>query len=282
MSADILTIVYGLASAAVWGAGDFSGGLAAKRNRAMTVVLASQVVGGIFILSLARLFGEGVPPPVYWGWGALAGISGALGLLAFYRGLAGSRMGLVAPMSALVTAALPIAVGVVTEGLPSPGQRWGFAVALPAIWLIAQSDGSVRVSLADMRLPVLSGLGFGLFFIFISRVSAEAVFWPLFSARLASVSLFLAVSLSRRQLGAMFRSIRCWPVIIVAGIFDAGGNALFALASRAGRLDIATVSASMYPATTVLLAWIVLKERLGRKQWLGVAGILAALALLAL
>jgi drug/metabolite transporter (DMT)-like permease len=276
-----LAIAYGLASAASWGTGDFSGGLAAKRTSVYSVIILSQLVGGIFLITLAVLIKESLPAPEGLFLGSAAGLCGVFGLVALYRGLARGQMGLVAPVAAVVTAILPIIAGILNEGLPSALQLLGFGLALVAVWFLAGLGRGASRQWRVLGLPVAAGIGFGVFFILINQVSDEAILWPLAAARVASV-LALSIFIIGRQRGGLPTSRGQFLVIALAGIFDSGGNAFFALATRAGRLDIAAVLGSLYPAATVLLAWLILKERLGRQQWLGILMALAALAFIAL
>ena len=137
-----------------------------------------------------------------------------------------------------------------------------------------------RMKPESMKLSLAAGMGFGLFLILIDQVSDQALIWPLVSARISSVFLFLMIALLLRKKINPKRSQL--PIIALAGLFDTGGNALFALASSYGRLDISAVLSSLYPAVTVLLAWMVLKEKLAPSQWVGVCAALLALALIAL
>jgi drug/metabolite transporter (DMT)-like permease len=277
---EALAVVYGLASAASWGAGDFSGGLATRRENVYRVVMLSQVIGGVLLLGVVLWLGEPLPPRGVLIIGGIAGLCGALGLMALYQGLARGRMGVVAPVAAIVTAVLPVGTGILREGWPSLAQLAGFALALVAVWLLAGSGTAAHIQPEELRLAVTAGVGFGLFLVFIDRVSSTAILWPLVGARVASVSLLSVVVLARR--GQISSTPRPWRFIALAGIGDSGGNAFFALASRAGRLDIAAVLGSLYPAATVLLAWLVLHERLEHRQWAGVAAALVALGLIAL
>jgi len=276
---DVLAIAYGLASAASWGSGDFSGGFATRRGNVYSVVIVSQLIGAIFLVALAFTLREKIPSPDNLLLGAMAGISGGIGLVALYRGLAGGRMGVVAPVAAVVTAVIPILVSLFKEGLPSTSQLMGFGCALIGVWLLSSSGDGGRIRARELGLAVTAGLGFGLFFIFIHRVSQSAVLWPLVAARTASVSFLFIFAMGRRS---WMRPARTQlPIIALAGILDTGGNAFFALAARAGRLDTAAVLSSLYPAATVLLAWLILKERLLPLQWLGVLAALAALVFIA-
>ena len=278
MNSEFLAIGFGLASAVVWGAGDFCGGLASKRNNVYSVILVSQVIGALMMLALAVWLEPTLPSPLYWLLGGLAGVAGMLGLVAFYTGLAGGRMGLVAPLSAVITAILSVVAGIAMEGWPATLQLVGFGAALLAMWLLAW-NGNVLLASRELGLAAAAGLGFALFFILIDRVSDQAVFWPLLAARLASVSYLLIFMMTRRQ-GTLPAADQL-SLIIVTGILDVSGNALFALAARMGRLDIAAMFSSLYPASTVILAWVILNERLLKRQWLGVLAALTALVFMA-
>jgi drug/metabolite transporter (DMT)-like permease len=278
---ELTAVIFGLAAAASWGAGDFSGGMATKRSHVYLVVWLSHIVGLAGLLLLILLFGE--PFPAWWDLfiGTLAGIAGAVGVLALYTGLAQGRMGVVAPLTAVITAVVPVVFGLFLEGLPQLHQLAGFAVALFAVWLISSDNGDAPAGLhwVDLRLPIIGGLGFGLFFIFIDQVSDNAILWPLVGARAASILMMTVLVLTARRRARPSPTQFGWMAL--AGIFDAGGNAFFALATSLGRLDVATILSSLYPATTVLLAWFILHEHLSRRQGVGVAAALAAVILIA-
>lgn len=279
------SIAFGLLSAISWGAGDFSGGLATRRAGAShvgvySVVIGSQLVGVVLIIGLALAFRELLPPGADLAWGAAAGAFGSVGLLALYRGLASGRMGLVAPLSAVLAAALPVVIAAFTQGLPTALQFSGFGFALAGVWLLSKPEGSLSFKLNELTLPLVAGLGFGLFFVLMDRANDRAVFWPIVAARAASLGLLGGVALLNRQPALPER--RIWALTALAGVLDAGGNAFFTLAAQMGRLDVAAVLSSLYPASTVALAALVLRERLGAGQWLGVGAALLAIVLIAL
>jgi len=273
------TILLGLASALFWGAGDFSGGLATKRTSAYTVVALSQFVSLVLLILSAFLIPEGNLTVQDMLLGGVAGLCGALGLVALYSGLARGPMGVVAPVTAVVAAIVPVGVSIFFEGLPEVQQIVGFGIALVAVWLISQTGNDTKISFRDLELPILAGIGFGLFFILIDRVSDNAILWPLVSARIASIGLVVIIALLKRQIEAP--ALQLLPLIALAGIFDTGGNVFYALATRIGRLDISAILSSLYPAATVMLAWIILKERLTLRQWIGVVLVLLAVVLIA-
>lgn len=282
---ELLAVAYGLASAAVWGAGDFSGGLATKKGNVYVVVTLSQLVGLVCLLALALLLGGALSSARDLLFGALAGLAGVIGVLALYTGLARGRMGVVAPTTAVLAAAIPVVVGIAAEGVPSLSVLAGFGLALTAVSLLSGGGNTDGIRRDELGLALLAGLGFAFFFIFIDQISVGEVFWPLVAARLASVTLLLVYVLGGRL---WFRTRReplphsLLPIIALSGILDSGGNYFFALATQSGRLDIAAVLASLYPASTVLLARIVLKETLEPRQWRGVVIVLVALVLITL
>lgn len=277
MDRTMLTIIFGLAASLFWGSGDFNGGLAARRASASSVVVATYVIGCVLLVALALIWREPIPSLADLGWGGLAGLAGVIGLIAFYSALSIGNMGIAAPVSAVLTATIPVLFGIVTQGPPSLLQMGGFALALCAIALISRPQRAKR-NPKGLGLALLAGCGFGLFFILISRVSPTAVFWPLAIARIASIIFVLIVVWIRREPALPSRNVT--PFVLMAGVLDALGNAFFVLASHSGRLDVATVLSSLYPAATVLLAVIVLKERLSRIQALGVLFALIAVPLI--
>ena len=278
LGTESLAVAYGLCSAIAWGAGDFSGGVATRRINVLLVVLWSQLIGAAALVTLALVFQEAVPPLESMIFGAMAGLVGVLGLSALYRGLAIGRMGIVAPLSALTAAVIPVVIGSFLEGLPSTIQFAGFALAVPAIWALSYSSGDGKLQTQEWAHALVAGMGFGLFFVFIDRASAQAVLWPLVSARSASVPCMLFLVMLRKEMA--FPSTKHLALLVMVGLFDAAGNTFFALASRIGRLDISAVLASLYPAATVLLAWMLLRERLLPRQWAGIALAIAALVLI--
>lgn len=276
---ELAPIVFGLSSAACWGAGDFCGGLATKRTQVYRVVVSSQLVSLCLLVILALATQESLLPPGHLLLGAVAGIFGALGIIALYRALAEGHMGIAAPVSAVVAAAVPVIVGAFIEGLPGTSQLIGFGLAFVAVWLISRTSHA-KVQWSDLGLPLLAGLGFGIFFVIIGSVGESAVWWPLMAARFGSLGLLLGMTLLTHQPRLVERSqLR---LIVIIGVMEVGGNALYILARQTGRLDVAAVLASLYPASTVLLARLILKEHVGRSQAVGIAAALAAIVLITL
>ena len=277
---EILVVILGLSSAFSWGAGDFSGGMASKRTSAYSVVVISQFISlllllaGVYLVSPEPIFSQAVL------LGGIGGICSAVGLVALYSGLARGPMGVVAPLTAVTAAVVPVVFSQWESGLPTITQMFGILVALVAVWTISSGDGITRLQLKDLGLPMLAGLGFGLFYIVIARASEESAIWPLVFARSSSVIFILAIAI---LLGRFETALRGSLLLIaLAGIFDTAGNLLYIFATRYGRLDIAAVLSSFYPAATVFLAWVILKEKLTRRQWVGVMLVILAVVLIAI
>jgi len=277
---ETLAVICGLCSALAWGAGDFAGGFASRRGNVLTVVLFSQLIGGILLVFMAALFARSMPPARHLLFGGLAGIFGVLGLTGLYKGLAQGRMGLVAPLSAVVTALVPMTFSLIVEGFPGWLRMIGFGIAMAAVWLLSSPGGNSKIEPGELRLSILAGLGFGLFFIFMDQASSQSVLWPLVAARAGAIGLMFTFLATTRQLAPPPRGQ--FAFIALAGILDTAGNAAFGMAAHLGRLDIAAILASLYPASTVLLAWLVLREGLGRRQWMGVGSAGVALVLIAI
>ncbi len=266
-----------LGAAAVWGGGDFAGGLATKRASVFRVVAFAHACGLVFMLLLALLTREAIPPSTDLWWGAAAGIGGAFGIAALYQALAIGRMGVIAPVASVVTGVLPVLIGIRVEGWPDRLQLAGFALALISIWLIARPDGQAG-SRRGLGLALLSGVGFGLFLIAGKQAGHHAVLWPMVAARSASTLLMTTIVLLSARDARPFRP--ALMVALLSGLGDSAGNALFIAATQHGRLDVAAVLSSLYPASTVILARILLKERISPMQGAGIAGALASVALI--
>ena len=275
-------ILFGVLSALTWGAGDFSGGLASRHTGPYRAVFYGEAFGLLLLLGAAAYFHGSA---IGWETGlvsAAGGLCGAFGLLILYYAMGRGQMSIAAPVSALFTAALPVAAGAVLEGLPSPVKLSGFLVALVAIWMIAQEVGqkSQLVRLSDLRLPLLSGLCFGVYFILIHQATRETLLWPMIISRSVGTFTVAVFLLVRRESWRVIRP--AWFVIFLNGALDIAGNACYILAGQNGRLDVAAVLSSLYPGATVLLAWLILKERMGTIQKLGILAALLAIVLMTL
>jgi drug/metabolite transporter (DMT)-like permease len=275
-----VAVVLALASAVVYGASDFLGGLASRRASVFGVVALSQLTGlGALLVLLPWLGGD--PGTADLAWGAAAGLAGATGLVVFFRTLARGVMSVVAPVTAVTAAAVPVGAGLLAGERVGPWAATGIALALAAIVLVSAENGLAelrRVRSTGLGSALLAGTAFGLFFVLLDRTSEDAGLSPLVPVRLASVALVLVIA------GAGRRSLRvgrpALALVTASGVGDMAANALFLLATQAGgQLAIVGVLASLYPVSTVVLAQVVLRERLVRAQ---VGGLLLAVAAVAL
>ncbi|MFH0751403.1 MAG: EamA family transporter [Chloroflexota bacterium] len=276
MPADLLAAAAGLLAAAFWGAADFGGGFATKRLPAMVVLLGSHLVGFAGAVVGMVLLGEGPPAPADSAWAVAAAFFGALGLAALYRALADGRMGIVAPITGVLTAAIPVAVGVATAGLPGPIRLAGFGIALLAIILVSLVDDGTT-GRGGLLLAIGAGLGFGLYSACVGQVET-GVFGPLMVSRATSSILVAAIVAARRTPLQAVASAepRLLKLIVLVGVLDLVGNAMFLAAAQASGLALAAMLGSLYPVSTVILATVVLREPIGRIHAIGIAA--AALA----
>ncbi len=269
-----MAVVLALASAVVYGAADFLGGLASRKTSVFGVVALSQVVGLMALFALLPWLGGPIDASDL-AWGAAAGLAGATGLVVFFRALARGVMSVIAPVTAVTAAAVPVLVGLLGGETIGPWAAAGIGLALIAVVLVSAEAGlsALRAARPAALAPALvAGSMFGLFFVLVDRTSAEAGLTPLVTARLASVALVAVIALAGRQ--SLRVSRPALPLVAVSGLGDMTANALFLLATQAdGQLAIVGVLASLYPVSTVILAQVVLRERLVGAQ---VAGLLSA------
>jgi drug/metabolite transporter (DMT)-like permease len=232
----------------------------------------------VVAFGLAVVRGEGFPSSADIGWSVVSGLVGGIGISALYQGLAVGRMGIVAPITGVMAAIIPVAVGITFEGLPAPLVLFGIGLALVAVVLVSRvTDEGDRPS--GVGLALVAGTTIGLLGVSIAQISDGHVFGPLTVLR-ASESLLIGaiVVLGRRP----WRSDRrLWPRLAGVGIMDMAGNGAFILAVQAGSLAVAAVLSSLYPVTTVVLATVVLGERVTRSHAIGIALAAAAIACIA-
>jgi drug/metabolite transporter (DMT)-like permease len=301
----VVTIL-ALAAAVLYGTADFLGGVASRRARVFAV-LALTVPAGALVVVLVALIGEAAglggllghgvmstsASASGWsavGWAAASGVCGTMGLVAFYAGFAAAPISVVAPVAALVSAVLPVTVAVVGGERPGAGVVAGGLICLVAIVLVSaqpaprekrqhgrdqESGGRLVTSgrLLALGYGVAAGVGFGLFFLFLKNAGQSGVLWPVAISRSAGTVVALAIALATRT--------RPWPrgggavvgIALVSGAIDAAANVCYVLATRAGLFGLAVVITSLYPGITVLLARLVLGERM---RWLQRTGLLLA------
>jgi drug/metabolite transporter (DMT)-like permease len=277
----MFSILLGVLSALSWGAADFTGGLASRKANAFQTVFVVEVIGFVLLPGAALLVGDALLTWQEWLWCAAAGGVGVFGLALLYQSFADGKMSIAAPVSAITAAAVPIVVGFISEGLVAATDLAGFILALIAVWLVSQMEDTgkkLHVRLADLRLPLLSGVCFGLYFVWIHQGSQGSVLWPMVATRSMGMLVMAVFLLARRQSLLPVRSV--WPILLLNFALDICGNVFFILASQVGRMDVAAVLTSLYPGMTILLAWIFLKERIRPVQWVGIAAALGAIILI--
>lgn len=286
--------LFALAAAVLWGGGDFSGGMGAKHaggaiGSALRVILVSHATSFTALLLIVWLRGDTFPHGAPLIWGIAAGVTGGLALMCFYVALSRGAMGASAAISGLLAAAIPAAVSAVAEGSPGTLRIAGFLVAGAAIWLIAAGPNAEAkpASTGTIWLAIAAGTGFGIYFVALKMAGTAGVFWPMATARIGSLttcSIALVITIFAAKPGANTghlnrRAVR-WA--LSTALLDTSGNLLFIAATRAGRLDVASVLASLYPASTILLAAWMLRERPTRRQGIGMAIAAAAVIMITL
>ena len=269
-------VALALAASLFWGVADFLGGISSRRLATLTVLAVSQVAGLVVIGVFVAARAEGPPGARDLVPAVLAGVAGAVGLGALYRGMAIGPIGVVAPISS-AAAVVPVVVGLAAGEEPGALQLCGIALVLAGVVLASREPSSAGRLAAGAMLALVAALGFGSFFVAIDAASDESVVWALLAARATSSAVAVGVALRARSLVADVRDL---PVLAVIGLFDMLANALLALALTKGFASIVSVLASLYPVVTILLARLVLRERLARPQRLGIAGALAGVALI--
>lgn len=271
-----------LASSAVWGTSDFFGGLVAKRLPAIAVVGVTQGLAFV-LLTVVVLVRLALGHPPEWGpwvgWAMLAGIAGASGLVAFYTALASGTMGVVAPIASMGVV-VPVALGVASGETPSAWVWVGILVAVIGIVLASGPELSGAVSPRPVLLAGCAALCFGMALFSLDRAARDSLLMALWGMRVTSVTLFVVVALVLRSVGGTSR--RDLPQLALIGFADLLANALFATASSRGQVSIASVLGSLYPVATILLARLVLGERLRPVQQVGVLCALAGAAVISL
>jgi drug/metabolite transporter (DMT)-like permease len=288
-----MEIVLALGSAIAYGVSDFTGGVLTKRAHVFTVVLLSQL-NSCAILIFVLPFWDGSFSWQAVQWGAAAGVAGMSGASLLYRGLAIGRMGVVAPITAVLAAAIPMSFGLAVGERPGSVALIGVVVGLAAVTLISSAPEPDATNGAARRPPSAlvrpggqglvealgAGVGFGLFFILLERAPEESGLWPLAGTRIsivASVALLAAVA------GASVRPpAGMVPTLVWLGFINLGADLLYLLATRAGLLSLVAVITSLYPAATVALARVSLNERMVKQQLLGLICAALSVTLIAL
>lgn len=287
----MLAIALAFASALLWGTGDFLGGMAARRFALLWVLLVS-AMGGITLATTGALIsGDELPPSSDLLIGAVAGVAGVVALAAFYKALAIGTMSIVAPTTA-TGAAIPVLWGVVGRGDKLTVLAvTGILVAITGVILASREQDVAHTTGVDaathrqsILLAIVAAIGFGTIFALIAEAGEESIFWPAATLKLTTFAIVLVViaaSGARREAWGARPQGKQWLFPFSIGFFDVGANITFAASSQHGALAITSVVSSLYPVTTVLLAFVFLHERLALSQRFGVAMALLGVVLLA-
>lgn len=277
-----MPVLLALASAVVYGVGDYFGGRASRRQASVVVAALGQSISLVLVIVAVAVMGTPVPSAATWGWSAAGGVVGALGIAGLYHGFAHGDVSVVAPTSAVVGAVVPVVIGLATGERPTAIALVGIVIAVTAVALVSGAIGTHQHNTPPRIVALAVGVGacFGLLFVALDRADSDSGMWPLVIARFASVPMLLLVAGAG---GA--RPVRHRPSLqlaAIAGVFDMGANVLYLEAVRGGMLTIVSVVASLYPASTVALAFVLDKERLTRWQAIGLGAAAVALVLVSL
>ena len=274
-----MAIFLSLVAALTYGLADFCGGMASKRASVWGVALLASVAGSVVVLAASVVMADDSTGADIW-WGAAAGVGNGFGTLFLYRGLSSGRMGVVAPVSGVGAAVIPVIVGLLLGERPAALVWAGIVLALPAIWLVAREPtGPSGASPGGLVDGVLAGLGFGLLFVAFAQVSEDAGLAPLAADQVVSAAVIVLVASMVRQ---PWRPRR--PAVlggVLAGTLGAAATLCFLLATREGYLSVTAVLTSLYPAFTVVLAATVLREHVHGAQAVGLLMCAVAVSLVA-
>jgi drug/metabolite transporter (DMT)-like permease len=278
-----MTLILSLISALLYGLADFSGGSATRRNRVFSVMLITQSAGALVALVASPLIGPNAPVLADLAWGAAGGALGFMGVASLYAGLAKHKAAIVSPLSALIGAVLPVLFGAALGEKPSTMAVLGIALCVPAILLLAYERGETadkKELKASFLYGIVAGIGFGGFFVLVSRSSPGSGTWPLLASRATTLVIVVAILVFGKDRFSVARA--SIPAALFAGAADMMANVFFLLATRTGLLIIVTIITSLYPAPTVILARIFQGQKISPARAAGISLALAGVVLIGL
>ena len=278
VAAQYIPAAYSLTAVGVWGASDFLGGVGARRVNAFLFTAIVHSSGLVVVGTLALMTRSPFPGNASLGWSLIAGSVAGLALALFYRSLASGNMGLVAPVAAVLGAAIPTIVTAFAAGFPGYRHVLGFILAGIGVWLISRIEGSAGRP-EGIGMAVLAGIGFAGFYLCIHRAGNASALWVAACSRFASLLVTGAFVLLGRHLRAVPAPVL--TIALLAGILDITGSIVFIRAAQIGRLDTAVVLSSLYPAVTVVLARVFLHEHFSRARTIGMVAALVAVPMIA-
>jgi drug/metabolite transporter (DMT)-like permease len=267
----VITVVLGLAAAVLYGVSDFAGGITSRRHTAITVLLTSYPVGAVLMALMLPLFGghDDLRANVF---GLAGGAAGLLGVLLMYSLMTVAPINVISPVTAVLAAIVPVIVGVILGERPPTTAWFGIVLGLAAVTLVSRTTDEHphgRIALGTLALAFVSGLGFGMYFVFLARAGDDSGLWPLVISRFTSAAVIVPLAMARGAV-AVIRG-RMLGLVVLAGACDALANMCFLLAARHGLLSLASVLTSLYPVTTVVLAVWLLREHTSAVQRAGLA-----------
>lgn len=275
----VAVVLLGLGSSVAWGFSDFLGGVSTRRAPLLGVLAITQVLGVLIALPLGAIHGEPVPSQADLAWSVVSGLFGVVGLGCLYHGLAVGRMGVVAPVTGVLVAIIPVVFGFALDGVPGVLSIIGIGLAIASVAVVAGVPGERPDQSSGLWWGVASGLTLGTFTVTISRVTPGLVFGPLAVVRLTEALVCVGAILATRR--AWRPSRDTWPALLGVGLFDMTGTAAYIFAVQVGPLAIAGVLAALYPVVTVIGAATILRERMTRVHLIGVSAAVLGVVLIA-
>jgi drug/metabolite transporter (DMT)-like permease len=273
-----MAVLLALLTAVSYGVGDFSGGLAARRAAPLNVTATSHAAGFLALILLAVIAGANHVRPSDLLLGAAGGVFGCIGIVLLYGGLARGQMAVVSPISAVIAVVVPVVAGLLAGERPGGLALLGIAAAILAVALVSRSGPMGRPDRTSLLTAMGSGIGFGVYFVFIAAIGESSGFWPLVSGRLVSMVIATVLAVGRGLRPLVPRA--ALELTLAAGLLDVTANAMFLLATQRGLLTIVSVIAALYPAVTVMLAIGIEDERLSKAQGVGLVAAAGALVLI--
>ena len=276
-----MPIAFAFACAVVYGIADYCGGRATRSAPSTTIALIGQITSLVFASIVVVAVGTDFPPFREIGWGALAGIASALALAAFYHAMSHGSMTVVAPITAVTSAVLPVGFALIRGDRPAVIAYVGMVLAVAAIALVSGAVGirHLETRRSTIVFAILGGVGFAWIFIALGETTSASGIWPLVAARVVSVTIIGAMAIATRTAG---RGGGVWRLAVFAGLLDMSANFLYLLAVRRGLLSIVVVVVALYPVSTVVLAFRLDNERVSRSQAVGMAMAVGALVLVSI
>src|SRR5262245_49048318 len=274
----LAVVLLGLGSSASWGTSDFFGGLLARRAPLLGVMAITQLIGVVLALPLFAWHGEGVPAGSDVAWSVLSGALGVVGLGCLYQGLAVGRMGVVAPIAGVLVAGIPVVYGLSTQGALPAVVVVGIVLAIGSVVVISRVPPESADRPSGFRWGLAAGLTLGALTIAVAQLSKGAVFGPLLIIRSTEALVGASAIVLTRRAWRVPRDL--WPAAFAVGLFDMTGTAAYLVAIQIGPLAVAAVLSALYPAMTVLLAAVIVKERLTRLHLIGLVPAALAVVLI--